>query len=76
MDASPTSLFDSYEQDYKQLIEAIRAKLDDGDASSSENAGKQFCPSGHPPRPLTRTQSSERQPCAAQISSWMRPTRW
>lgn len=31
MDNSPTSLFDSYEQDFQQLINSIREKLD-GDA--------------------------------------------
>ncbi|KAK0230804.1 vesicle transport v-SNARE protein N-terminus-domain-containing protein [Armillaria fumosa] len=36
MDNSPTSLFDSYEQDYKQLIDALRPKLDGDD--KSENA--------------------------------------
>ncbi|KAF9482510.1 vesicle transport v-snare protein vti1 [Pholiota conissans] len=30
MDTSPTALFDSYEQDFKQFIETIRDKLDDG----------------------------------------------
>ncbi|KAK0486933.1 vesicle transport v-SNARE protein N-terminus-domain-containing protein [Armillaria luteobubalina] len=36
MDNSPTSLFDSYEQDYKQLIDALRPKLDGDD--KGENA--------------------------------------
>ncbi|KAK0242744.1 vesicle transport v-SNARE protein N-terminus-domain-containing protein [Armillaria nabsnona] len=36
MDNSPTSLFDSYEQDYKQLIDALRPKLEGDD--KSENA--------------------------------------
>ncbi len=39
MDNSPTSLFDSYEQDYKQLIDALRPKLEGDD--KSENAGKE-----------------------------------
>ncbi|KAK0190974.1 vesicle transport v-snare protein vti1 [Armillaria mellea] len=38
MDNSPTSLFDSYEQDYKQLIDALRPKLEGDD--KNENAGK------------------------------------
>ncbi|KAK0453608.1 vesicle transport v-SNARE protein N-terminus-domain-containing protein [Armillaria borealis] len=36
MDNSPTSLFDSYEQDYRQLIDALRPKLEGDD--KSENA--------------------------------------
>lgn len=28
MDTSPTALFDSYEQDFKQFIETIREKLE------------------------------------------------
>ena len=31
MDSSPTALFDSYEQDFKQIIHSIREKLE-GDA--------------------------------------------
>jgi hypothetical protein len=30
MDASPTALFDSYEQDFKQLVQSIDAKLSEG----------------------------------------------
>lgn len=37
MDQSPTSLFDSYESDFKQIIASIREKLD-GDAKG-EQAG-------------------------------------
>ncbi len=40
MDTSPTSLFDSYEQDYKQLIDGLRIKLEDQD--DKENAGMTF----------------------------------
>lgn len=28
MDNSPTALFDSYEQDFRQIIDSIRSKLD------------------------------------------------
>ncbi|KAK0490995.1 vesicle transport v-snare protein vti1 [Armillaria novae-zelandiae] len=35
MDTSPTSLFDSYEQDYKQLIDALRPKLDPADTTQN-----------------------------------------
>jgi vesicle transport through interaction with t-SNAREs protein 1 len=28
MDNSPTALFDSYEQDFRQIIDSIRLKLD------------------------------------------------
>lgn len=31
MDNSPTALFDSYEQDFKQIIASIREKLEGGD---------------------------------------------
>ncbi|EIW82409.1 vesicle transport v-snare protein vti1 [Coniophora puteana RWD-64-598 SS2] len=35
MDSSPTSLFDSYEQEFHQLIDAVRTKLD-GDAKNEQ----------------------------------------
>ncbi|KAI0650988.1 vesicle transport v-snare protein vti1 [Trametes meyenii] len=35
MDTSPTALFDSYEQDFKQIIQSIRDKLD-GDAKDAQ----------------------------------------
>lgn len=40
MDSSPTSLFESYEQDYKQIIASIRGKLD-GEANT-QKGGEQF----------------------------------
>lgn len=40
MDSSPTSLFDSYEQDFKQIIQSISQKLD-GDAKD-ERGGTCF----------------------------------
>lgn len=36
MDTSPTALFDSYEQDFKQLIETIEEKLGDGQTKGEE----------------------------------------
>lgn len=38
MDSSPTALFDSYEQDFQQIIDSIKEKLD-GEAKD-ERAGK------------------------------------
>lgn len=35
MDNSPTSLFDSYESDFKQIISSIKGKLD-GDAKEQK----------------------------------------
>lgn len=35
MDTSPTALFDSYEQDFKQIIQSIRTKLE-GDAQDAQ----------------------------------------
>lgn len=35
MDSSPTTLFDSYEQDFKQIVQSIRDKLD-GDAKDGQ----------------------------------------
>ena len=43
MDNSPTALFDSYEQDFQQLIASIRDKLE-GDAKD-ERGGKCLYPS-------------------------------
>ncbi|KAK0206525.1 vesicle transport v-SNARE protein N-terminus-domain-containing protein [Desarmillaria ectypa] len=40
MDNSPTLLFDSYEQDYKQLIDALRPKLEGDDKSESAEQRK------------------------------------
>ncbi|KAG7449245.1 V-snare-domain-containing protein [Guyanagaster necrorhizus] len=40
MDNSPTSLFDSYEQDYKQLIDALRPKLEGDDKAESAEQRK------------------------------------
>ena len=42
MDQSPTSLFDSYESDFKQIVASIREKLD-GDAKG-EQAGTSRSP--------------------------------
>ena len=39
MDNSPTALFDSYEQDFKQIIGSIRDKLDGGEGRN-ERGGK------------------------------------
>ena len=39
MDNSPTALFDSYEQDFKQIVQSIRGKLE-GDAQDAQ-AGEQ-----------------------------------
>lgn len=38
MDSSPTSLFDSYEQDYQELIDSLRTKLEESEGT--ENAGQ------------------------------------
>lgn len=38
MDNSPTSLFDSYEQDFKQIISSIKEKLE-GDAKDQQGGG-------------------------------------
>ena len=35
MDTSPTTLFDSYEQDFKQIIQSIRDKLE-GDGKDAQ----------------------------------------
>lgn len=37
MDASPTALFDSYEQDFKQLIQSIDTKLTEGQDAGRED---------------------------------------
>ena len=44
MDTSPTALFDSYEQDFRQFIETIREKLEDNanDDKGGENLAR--CP--------------------------------
>lgn len=40
MDNSPTGLFDNYEQDFRQLIQGVRQKLE-GDAKE-ERGGRQY----------------------------------
>jgi vesicle transport through interaction with t-SNAREs protein 1 len=42
MDNSPTALFDSYEQDFQQIVDSIKAKLD-GDGKE-EHGGKHQLP--------------------------------
>ena len=44
MDSSPTSLFDSYEQDFQQILQSIREKLE-GDGS--EQRGGAYMPTQH-----------------------------
>lgn len=46
MDTSPTALFDSYEQDFKQLIEAVVDKLDNNAGAADLGA--------HPPCSVLR----------------------
>lgn len=41
MDNSPTSLFESYEQDFKQLIASVRQKLD-GEAKDQRGGANSF----------------------------------
>lgn len=41
MDTSPTALFDSYEQDFRQFIETIRDKL--GGDAKEERGGELYC---------------------------------
>lgn len=40
MDTSPTALFDSYEQDFRQFIETIREKLEDN--ASDDKGGESY----------------------------------
>ena len=41
MDNSPTALFDSYEQDFKQIVASIREKLEGGEGG--ERGGECAC---------------------------------
>jgi vesicle transport through interaction with t-SNAREs protein 1 len=43
MDSSPTSLFDSYEQDFQQILQSIREKLE-GDGAD-QRGGRLLTPS-------------------------------
>lgn len=40
MDTSPTALFDSYEQDFRQFIETIREKLEDN--ANDDKGGESY----------------------------------
>lgn len=51
MDTSPTALFDSYEQDFRQFIETIREKLEDN-ANDDKGGGRATASSSYI-RPLT-----------------------
>lgn len=42
MDNSPTALFDSYESDFKQIIDSIREKLDED--AKDQQGGTSLCP--------------------------------
>jgi hypothetical protein len=69
MDTSPTALFDSYEQDFKQFIDTIRDKLDDTTAGTApSDRGKHTTTSYLPTSPsdVTNPQNSARPPCAEQ----------
>ena len=56
MDNSPTALFDSYEQDFKQIVASVRDKLEGGGGEGER--GGEFCglrvliPSSIPSLPL------------------------
>ncbi len=46
MDSSPAALFDSYEQDFQQILESIRDKLEvDG---TDQRGGTSWGPACHP----------------------------
>lgn len=69
MDTSPTALFDSYEQDFKQIADSIKNKLD-GDASGGAFAwSSDFCNLLTDSIPLSSpysgymTQSKEKRTC-------------
>lgn len=49
MDTSPTALFDSYEQDFNQILSSVRSKLD-GDAKDQKGGGYYTMISVHPQR--------------------------
>ena len=46
MDASPASLFNSYEQDFQQILQSIRDKLE-GDGTD-QRGGRLWTPACHP----------------------------
>jgi len=46
MDSSPASLFNSYEQDFQQILQSIRDKLD-GDGTD-QRGGRLWTPACHP----------------------------
>ena len=67
MDNSPTALFDSYEQDFKQIIQSIRGKLD-GDAQDAQGEQRKAA--------LRRVEmeldEADEMVSAAAVSLWMR----
>lgn len=60
MNSSPTSLFDSYEQDFQQFIDTIREKLE-GDGSD-ERGGKSYSFMIQSRRRITSEQTSVKLP--------------
>lgn len=42
MDNSPTALFNSYEQDFKQIIASVREKLESGGGGGEDERGGEF----------------------------------
>jgi vesicle transport through interaction with t-SNAREs protein 1 len=52
MDSSPTALFDSYEQDFQQILQSIRQKLE-GDGSDQRGGTPETTQQFAPPQNLT-----------------------
>lgn len=75
MDNSPTALFDSYEQDFQQVIESIKQKLDGN--VTDERAGEFPLGAIHAePANSTMDQIHGRRTLDESRWSWTRRTRW
>jgi hypothetical protein len=64
MDSSPASLFDSYEQDFQQILQSIRQKLE-GDGSDQRGGTPETALSGsllHRTSPPSRAEEGDPAP--------------
>ena len=77
MDNSPTTLFDSYEQDFQQIIDSIKEKLD----RDVKDAGAGKLVTGPDVLWILKyymipLQNRERQTCDESRWNWRKLTRW
>lgn len=64
MDSSPTALFDSYEQDFQQILQSIRQKLEGDGSDQRGGTPKKQRINSLPHMASPPFQNRRRRPCA------------